>query len=629
MYRAPWFAAWVAVCLIGGSGWTLRAQEAPEERPLDVGQEERVRVNLVIVDAVVMDNEGKTVAGLTKDDFRLTVQGQAQEIDTFDVICPEGGLPDPKVVPPKEQREPFTVQSERRLVLAFDYYSLTRPNRAAATQWGRIIAARDMAAGDGIMIVALADGLRIEQRFTGSPKKVYHTLERMEHDVTLYGRDFQPLTPRQVLDNLSQLADVLAQYPGPKAVVLFSEWNAPADDWDNWFLDTAAHAAAARTAFYPVWAEGLQQGSEVTGGSPALARLANESGGRFTRMVNDLSLGYVRARRDLVCRYAIGYYADPEVSRKNRRVQVRAKGYETRTPERVRLWPEEERRAGQLRAAFADPGPNDDPLIRAYAYPFRPMSTKAWETLLAVSFPMYLDEKGARWNLAASLNADHLNIGTSSELIEFPPAKGKPGPRMVTLYATRKIKPGPHDLTVVLSDPEKENVATTKVEFQVPAVPEGLVVRGPVMVRVDPEGIRMRVDDKEVDSSEIDELIGDAGFVPLLVSQITPDDTLLAAWEICVVGSSGPKEATVERRIRAGGEIVHRLDPIPLALEGKKKLSCQSGIDKLAAATLGEGRYRFEVAVTKEKTDEALGLRPFSITVPPPDDDEFAAVEAD
>jgi hypothetical protein len=149
------------------------------------------------------------------------------------------------------------------------------------------------------------------------------------------------------------------------------------------------------------------------------------------------------------------------------------------------------------------------------------------------------------------------------------------------------------------------------------------------LARVDPDGIRMRVDDKEVGDSELDELIGDAGFVPLLVSQVRPEDTLIAAWEICAIGTNGPSDATVERRIRAKGEIVHRLDPISLDLQGKKKLLCQGHLDKLSGDVLGEGKYRFEVAVVKGDSEKALGLAPFALATPPAEDAaELAGAES-
>jgi VWFA-related protein len=609
------YVAWLAVLAIvlpTGVAWAQEDQE-----PIEVDKEERVRVNLVTIDTLVLDGQGRTVGGLTQDDFELSVQGRPQTIDTFDVLCPQAGLPEPVEIPEKEQREPFEVRSERRIVLAFDYYHLSHANRTAALRWGQMIASRDMAAGDGIMIVALADGLRIEQRFSGSPKQAIETLQRMEHDASLFARTFSTITPRSFLDNLSVLADVLAQHPGPKAVVLFSEWAARSDDWDTFFFETAEHASSARTVFYPVWAPGLGSGG-VVGGSPSLARLATESGGHFTRNVNDLSVAFVRARRDLSCRYALGFYSDPEAARRGRNIRVRVNqdGSRTRTPERIRLWSDEERQASRLRAAFADPGPNEDPLVRALAFPFRPTSRNAWETLLAVNFPLHVGEQGASRIVGVALDANTTTPEAGSERFEFPARKdGTAGIRPVSLYGVRKIKPGSHTMTVAISEPDGTEIKTTRLDFAIPEVPEGeLLVRGPVLARVDPDGIRLRVEGgREVKDAELDELIGDAGFVPLVVSQVKSDDTLIAAWEICAVRTSAPAGATVDRRITSGGEVVHRLDPIPVDLQGGRRLACQSGLDKLPGGVLDEGRYRFEVAVVDGDTDVGLGLRPLSV----------------
>ena len=45
-----------------------------------------------------------------------------------------------------------------------------------------------------------------------------------------------------------------------------------------------------------------------TGGPPGLDRLASITGGRLTASSNDFTIGYARARRDLGCRYTIGFY---------------------------------------------------------------------------------------------------------------------------------------------------------------------------------------------------------------------------------------------------------------------------------------------------------------------------------
>ena len=59
--------AWLVVLVIVVANSFARAQE--EQEPIDVDKEERVRVNLVTVDAVVFDGQDRTVGGLTQDDF--------------------------------------------------------------------------------------------------------------------------------------------------------------------------------------------------------------------------------------------------------------------------------------------------------------------------------------------------------------------------------------------------------------------------------------------------------------------------------------------------------------------------------------------------------------------------------
>ena len=91
MRHIAWLVA-LAIVVPTGLAW---AQE--EQEPIDVDKEERVRVNLVTIDTVVFDGQDRTVGGLTQDDFELSVQGRPQKIDTFDVLCPEAGLPEPEL----------------------------------------------------------------------------------------------------------------------------------------------------------------------------------------------------------------------------------------------------------------------------------------------------------------------------------------------------------------------------------------------------------------------------------------------------------------------------------------------------------------------------------------------------
>ena len=51
----------------------------------------RAGVDLVTVDAIVVDKEGRPVTGLTADDFLLTVDGKPRPIDTFELVAVRTG----------------------------------------------------------------------------------------------------------------------------------------------------------------------------------------------------------------------------------------------------------------------------------------------------------------------------------------------------------------------------------------------------------------------------------------------------------------------------------------------------------------------------------------------------------
>ena len=92
-------------------GGTARAQERPK-LPTFPSQ-----VELITVDAVVVDKDGRPVPGLTKDDFVVKEDGRAQEIASFEPFVLEP--PDAPVEPPAvATNEPATRPRQRPRLLA-------------------------------------------------------------------------------------------------------------------------------------------------------------------------------------------------------------------------------------------------------------------------------------------------------------------------------------------------------------------------------------------------------------------------------------------------------------------------------------------------------------------------------
>jgi VWFA-related protein len=225
--------------------------------PVEIDRQERVEVRLVLVDAVVLDRNDRTVGDLSAEDFEITVDGRRRPIDTLDVSCAAGALDDPRAVKHPRLRPAGGGQIERKIVLVLDYLHLPGLLRVDVLEQAKRMVRHGASAGDRIMVAALNGGLRIEQAFTSDHARVVDALERMEYDISLWEPTFSHRTEEPFFAGLGALLDVLAVEDGSKAVVLFSNSPARADENDLAFAGLAAAAGASRCSIYPVHALGL------------------------------------------------------------------------------------------------------------------------------------------------------------------------------------------------------------------------------------------------------------------------------------------------------------------------------------------------------------------------------------
>lgn len=235
------------------------AADPPPPKPADVGAATTVEVRLVTIDALVLDREERTVAGLGKGDFALTVDGKPAEIETFDVDCPIGDAPDPRGLAPGQARE-FAPGGgpARRLVLVVDYYHVHHEALGYVFATLDDLVERRLAGDEELMLVALANGVRVEQDFTRDREAVRRALRRMQYDVSLFAGNFRHLTEAPVFEGLEVLYQILSEIPGSKAIVLYSDGMWPAAlESDESFSRLAALAGNARAAVYPVVTSGL------------------------------------------------------------------------------------------------------------------------------------------------------------------------------------------------------------------------------------------------------------------------------------------------------------------------------------------------------------------------------------
>jgi VWFA-related protein len=607
----PAFALFLATPLLA---------QKPPQKPVETGLEAQVQVTMVQLEALVIDKDGKTVTGLTKDDFTMKLDGKPVKISNLDTDCPIGPTADPMpiqdgVVPP-----PIAPGAKRRVVFAFDYSFLDVTMRPQVIDAAKAMLRLAKTDDEEVMIVALTYDVRVEQKFTKDTKRLLAALSRMKNDSTLWSREFSlGSSGAGYFSNLSTLMDVLGGYDGAKAVILFSQANTiGAAMRDNYFDDVVAHAAAGRAVIYPAKPDLLTS----RGVSDSLSRLANQSGGRMPFLSNDLSLPYRRAQRDLSCRYTVAAYVDPAQARepKTLTLSLDKPGLSLRAPERLQLFTDDAKKQARARAAYVDPGPFEHPLVRALAFPAVPSNAKKWDTLLAVNFPAPVGPTGADIDVQAIVRLSNQKVDDYKRRIHVDPAPGGGTSRAVTLMGDTQLKDGQYDLTVVLSAANGDKIVGAQTNFVVPqVVDELLMLRGPIMGRVVPGGLFLRSNPKEkTEETRLGKVLGPGnGFEPLIVSEIDDQDKLLFYWSACVFGKNPISDDAVVSRtiVSTKGDTAHTYPPVPLKLESRgKDVSCQDMLEELPPKTLGTGEYILNITVAHANGDViANGTQPLTV----------------
>src|SRR6478752_10258577 len=179
--------------LIVPNGWAQTP--APQPQAPKGGQglyRLRVESELVLVNVVVRDKQGKPVTGLTRDDFTLLEDGKAQRVSSFDFENLEtapliaGGPSQQATNGPAGKTKPIltakdadeALSNKRVIVLFFDLSSMGPDEIERSVQAAKKYVQDKMTSADLIAIVSLASSLRLDQDFTGDQARLLHVLNR-------------------------------------------------------------------------------------------------------------------------------------------------------------------------------------------------------------------------------------------------------------------------------------------------------------------------------------------------------------------------------------------------------------------------------------------------------------------
>ncbi len=273
---------------------------------------------LVLVNVVVRDKQGKPVTGLKAEDFTLLEEGKPQKISSFDfenldttpLIAGSGPASGPTQqssteTSPAQAAKPAApmisrkdaedaLSNKRVIVLFFDLSSMSPDETQRAVDSARNYIDKKMTAADMISIISLASSLRLDQDFTADRARLLRVLKRFSHSEG-QGMDAGPTgdadgiaetgdayTPDETeynqfntdrkLQAIQSICQVLAKFNQKKSVIYFSSGMTQTGIENEAALRAAVNTAVkANVAIYTLDARGLE--AMPPGGSAATASL--------------------------------------------------------------------------------------------------------------------------------------------------------------------------------------------------------------------------------------------------------------------------------------------------------------------------------------------------------------------
>ncbi|NIM01817.1 MAG: hypothetical protein GTN89_13525 [Acidobacteria bacterium] len=353
-----------------------------------------------------------------------------------------------------------------------------------------------------------------------------------------------------------------------------------------------------------------------------LVRLANETGGRLTRFTNDFSVGFAHAQRDLGCQYTIGFYLreDGDADKPRRiKINVLRPGLRAVHPENYMFRSESAERTAGLSAAFFAPELFQSGLVRAHVFTLQPSTPKAWNTLVAVSFPVDFGDRAqtVEIDFGAVLTQGRKMPHSFDRRVSLRPLPGTSthGRRFMFLEPAR-LAPGEYELTVVMNGTDEESRPDAfRGTVDVPPITRGdLMLVRPILGRPRDETIVVRGDGPEVGRKNIstdqlatfDITAAKGSFEPLLVQVINKEEETLGRNKACLVGRTSVPPTTFVRQIAAEDAVPFELPDVPLDLALEGKVQCQNVFEVLPDEGITQGRYLFEARVDRTRKTDAV-----------------------
>jgi VWFA-related protein len=331
----------------------------------------RIESELVLVNVVARDKQGKPINDLKQSDFTLLEDGKPQRIASFDFenldtkpLSASAGPAQQTTNGPVTPAKPIltakdadqALSNKRVIVLFFDLSSMAPDETERAMQAARKYVQTKMTSADLIAIVTLASSLRLDQDFTGDQAQLLRVLNRFSHSegqgmdngstgdadgIEESGNAYTPdeteynqFNTDRKLQALQSISQILGKFNQKKSLIYFSSGVTQTGIENQAALRGAINTAVkANVAIYTLDARGLE--AQPPGGSAAtaslrgtamysgaavqnsldanfasqetLTTLSGDTGGKAFLDTNDLGQVFDRVQKDTSAYYVLGY----------------------------------------------------------------------------------------------------------------------------------------------------------------------------------------------------------------------------------------------------------------------------------------------------------------------------------
>jgi VWFA-related protein len=307
--------ALIAGLLLPGTFPQTQAQAPSQQPQSEQGKEGlyrmRVESELVLVNVVARDKQGKLVPDLKKEDFTVLEDGKPQRVSSFDfenldmqpvVAAAAQAQENTGAGASAKQAKPVltvkdadqALSNKRVIVLFFDLSSLGPDELERSVEAARKYVRSKMTSADLIAIVSLGSSLRLDQDFTADQSRLLRVLNRYSHaegqgmdngstgdadGIEETGNAYTPdeteynqFNTDRKLQALQSLCQVLGKFNQKKSIIYFSSGMTQTGIENQSALRAAVNTAIkANVAIYTMDSRGLE--AEPPGGSASTASL--------------------------------------------------------------------------------------------------------------------------------------------------------------------------------------------------------------------------------------------------------------------------------------------------------------------------------------------------------------------